>query len=71
MPSARTFCTASAKGTTSSRSWALGTRPFLGALADLEFIGLDDDPEDPVVVTGYKATSTRKSPPPRSRPTTS
>jgi hypothetical protein len=33
---------------------ALGTRP--GALADLGFLGLDDDPDDPVVVTGVKAT---------------
>jgi hypothetical protein len=32
----------------------------LGALADLGFIGLDDDGDDPVVVTGFKATRTRK-----------
>jgi hypothetical protein len=28
----------------------------LGALADLGFIGLDDDPGDPVLITGRKAT---------------
>lgn len=28
----------------------------LGALADLGFIGLDDDPDNPVVITGRKAT---------------
>lgn len=28
----------------------------LGALADLGFVGLDDDPEAPVIVTGVKAT---------------
>jgi hypothetical protein len=28
----------------------------LGALADLGFVGLDDDPDDPVVITGRKAT---------------
>lgn len=27
-----------------------------GALADLGFVGLDDDPDDPVIVTGRKAT---------------
>jgi hypothetical protein len=32
----------------------------LGALTDLGFVGLDDDPENPVVVTGYKATRKRK-----------
>jgi len=32
----------------------------LGALADLGFVGLDDDPENPVVITGYKATRKRK-----------
>jgi hypothetical protein len=32
----------------------------LGALADLGFTGLDPDPEDPVIITGYKATTTRK-----------
>lgn len=33
----------------------------LGALADLGFVGLDDQPEDaPVVITGRKATRTRK-----------
>nr|WP_236667766.1 transposase family protein [Nonomuraea sp. K271] len=30
----------------------------LGALADLGFVGLDDDPDDPVVITGRKATRT-------------
>lgn len=28
----------------------------LGALADLGFVGLDDDPDDPVVITGRRAT---------------
>ncbi|MET8012031.1 transposase family protein [Streptomyces sp. NPDC005271] len=32
----------------------------LCALADLGFIGLDDDGDDPVVVTGLKATRARK-----------
>ncbi|WP_261989230.1 transposase family protein [Streptomyces sp. uw30] len=32
----------------------------LGALADLGFLGLDDDPDDPVVVAGFKATRARK-----------
>ena len=32
----------------------------LGAPADLGFVGLDDDPENPVAVTGYKATGKRK-----------
>jgi hypothetical protein len=33
----------------------------LGALADLGFVGLDDDPDDdPVIVTGRKATRTHK-----------
>lgn len=27
----------------------------LGALADLAFVGLDDDPDDPVIVTGRRA----------------
>jgi hypothetical protein len=40
----------------------------LGALADLGFTGLDPDPEDPVIITGYKATSARKLTP---RPATS
>ncbi|MFA7758759.1 transposase family protein [Streptomyces sp. NRRL B-2790] len=31
----------------------------LGALADLGFLGLDDDGDDPVVVTGFKATRAR------------
>ncbi|MFI9213902.1 transposase family protein [Streptomyces sp. NPDC053253] len=32
----------------------------LGALADIGFIGLEDDPDDPVVVTGFKATRAHK-----------
>lgn len=32
----------------------------LGAMADLGFLGLADNGEDPVVVTGYKATKKRK-----------
>jgi DDE superfamily endonuclease len=32
----------------------------LGALADLGFVGLDDNPDDPVIVTGYKRTKKRK-----------
>jgi hypothetical protein len=35
----------------------------LGALADLGFTGLDPDPDDPVIITGYKATATRKTTP--------
>ena len=35
----------------------------LGALADLGFTGLDPGPEDPVIITGYKATATRKTTP--------
>ncbi|MFJ2864041.1 transposase family protein [Kitasatospora sp. NPDC087314] len=31
----------------------------LGALADLGFVGLDDDPDDPVIVTGRKAARGR------------
>ncbi|WP_393072917.1 transposase family protein [Streptomyces sp. LN704] len=31
----------------------------LGALADLGFLGLDDDPDNPVVVTGFKAARAR------------
>ncbi|MFE0062289.1 transposase family protein [Streptomyces sp. NPDC059003] len=34
--------------------------PGLGALADLGFLGLDGDPDAPVIVTGYKATRARK-----------
>lgn len=43
----------------------------LGALADLGFLGLTDDSDDPVIVTGYKATRARKLTPARSRPTAS
>ncbi|MEW2624722.1 transposase family protein [Streptomyces sp. NPDC048106] len=32
----------------------------LGALADLGFIGLDDNADAPVVITGFKATRARK-----------
>ena len=32
----------------------------LGALADLGFLGVNDDPHDPVIITGYQATRTRK-----------
>jgi hypothetical protein len=35
----------------------------LGALADLGFTGLDPDPGDPVIITGYKATRTTKTTP--------
>ncbi|MFC4500630.1 MULTISPECIES: transposase family protein [Streptomyces] len=35
-----------------ARLWEAG----LGALADLGFTGLDDDPDDPVIITGRKAT---------------
>jgi len=35
----------------------------LGALADLGFTGLDPDPDDPVIITGYKSTRTRKTTP--------
>jgi DDE superfamily endonuclease len=39
----------------------------LGALADLGFAGLDPDPGDPVIITGYKSTRTRKTTPPSGR----
>lgn len=29
-------------------------------MADLGFLSLDTDPDEPVIVTGYKATRTRK-----------
>lgn len=35
----------------------------LGALADLGFTGLDPDPDDPVIITGYKSTRTSKTTP--------
>ncbi|WP_307036487.1 transposase family protein [Streptomyces canus] len=40
----------------------MGGDHFLGALADLGFLGVDkpDDPEDLVIVTGFKATRYRK-----------
>lgn len=41
----------------------------LGALADLGFLGMDDDGDDPVVVTVFKATRARRLHPPRRRPT--
>ncbi len=31
----------------------------LGAIGDLGFNGLDDNPDDPVVITGYKAARTK------------
>lgn len=31
----------------------------LGAVGDLGFVGLDDDPDNPVVITGYKAARTK------------
>jgi hypothetical protein len=34
-----------------------------GALADPGFTGLDPDPEDPVIITGYKATRASKTTP--------
>jgi hypothetical protein len=35
----------------------------LGALADLGFTGLDPDPADPVIITGWKSTRDRKTTP--------
>jgi hypothetical protein len=35
----------------------------LGALADLGFTGLDPSPDDPVIITGYKSTRTKKTTP--------
>jgi DDE superfamily endonuclease len=35
----------------------------LGALADLGFTSLDPDPDDPVIITGWKSTRARKSTP--------
>lgn len=37
----------------------------LGALTDLGFTGLDPDPEDPVIITGWKSTRTSKTTPQR------
>jgi hypothetical protein len=34
-----------------------------GALAGLGFTGLDPDPDDPVIITGYKSTRTSKTTP--------
>ncbi|MFI9237031.1 transposase family protein [Streptomyces sp. NPDC053079] len=31
----------------------------LGAIGDLGFVGLDDDPDNPVVITGYKTARTK------------
>ncbi|MCF0082175.1 hypothetical protein LZ269_33115 [Streptomyces lomondensis] len=31
----------------------------LGAIADLGFTGLDDDPDNPVIITGFKAARTK------------
>ncbi|MGW3765425.1 transposase family protein [Streptomyces sp. NPDC005131] len=31
----------------------------MGAIGDLGFVGLDDAPDDPVVITGYKAARTK------------
>ncbi|MCY0932404.1 hypothetical protein OTB20_40925 [Streptomyces sp. H27-H1] len=41
----------------------------LGALADLGFTGLDDDPDHPLIVTGLKATRGHPLTPPRKRRT--
>ncbi|MFF3453990.1 hypothetical protein ACFYXH_06580 [Streptomyces sp. NPDC002730] len=42
----------------------------LGALADLGFLGLDDDADDPVVVTGLpRPPATASSPPAKRTPT--
>jgi hypothetical protein len=35
----------------------------LGAIADLGFTGLDPHPGDPVIITGYKSTRTRRTTP--------
>ena len=35
----------------------------LGALADLGFTGLDPDPDDPAIITGYKSTRAAKTTP--------
>jgi len=43
----------------------------LGALADLGFVDLDSDPDDPVIITAAKRTARRSSPRRRSRPTSS
>ncbi|KUL35642.1 transposase [Streptomyces regalis] len=32
----------------------------LGAIADLGFLGLDDDPDNPVIITGYRAARGRR-----------
>jgi hypothetical protein len=38
-------------------------------LADLGFVGVDEDPDDPVIVTGRKATRGIPSLPPRRKRT--
>ncbi|HXL88280.1 MAG TPA: transposase family protein [Streptosporangiaceae bacterium] len=37
--------------------------PIQDASADLGFTGLDPDPDDPVIITGYKSTQTSKTTP--------
>jgi DDE superfamily endonuclease len=51
--------TAARHGRLAARLRAAG----LGALADLGFTGLDPDPGDPVIITGYKSTRTSKTTP--------
>jgi hypothetical protein len=49
------ICTSSPHNKITTRLREVG----LGALADLGFVGLDDDPDNPVVITGRRATRTR------------
>jgi len=51
--------TAARHGRIAARLRAAG----LGALTDLGFTGLDPDPDDPVIITGYKSTRTRRTTP--------
>ncbi len=43
----------------SARSSTRASSHELGAVGDLGFTGLDDDPDNPVVITGYKAARTK------------
>jgi hypothetical protein len=55
--------TAARHGRLASRLRAAG----LGALADLGFTGLDPDPDDPVIITGWKSTRASKTTPAQRR----
>ncbi|MBB5152990.1 hypothetical protein [Saccharopolyspora phatthalungensis] len=61
-------------GTTTSRRNKLTPKlreHGLGAVADLGFTGLEDDPDDPVITPAAARPAAARSPTPRSRPTSS